>query len=215
MINLCFPVLSNYAGLANAINSACEGKVKPDNIIVIDNGGNFTELFGELNEINGVKLSVFFPEENLGVTKSWNYFLNLCDDYVIISNDDVVFKQDTLKLLVEAADKNPNEIFFCPECYWEHEYSLFLLRKSSLETVGSFDENWFVYFSDQDHKYRMKLKGYKPFWVKNCTYEHAEGGSQTSRNVVTSGQFAKDLEYYKAKWNGVPRCEKYLTPFNQ
>lgn len=214
-INLCFPVLSNYAGLANAINSACNGEVKPDVITVMDNGGNFEELFEGTTEVNGVPLKIIVPEANLGVAGSWNFFLRNSDDYVIISNDDITFKSDTVKLLVEAAIKNPNEVLICPDAYWEHYFSLYLLTKKGFNEIGEFDENFYpCYFEDRDYLYRLKLKGYNKFVVKDCTYEHIDGGSQTSRSSVSGDRFKAMLDYYIKKWGGAPECEKFTVPFN-
>ncbi len=215
-INLCFPTLSNYEGLGNAIESACNGSVRPTQIIVMDNGQRFKELFGEVNEVNGTTITIVTPVSNLGVAGSWNYFLNNYYDHIIISNDDVIFNSETLRLLVEASISNPEELFICPNAYWQHKWSLFLQKKISLDILGQYDENFMpCYFEDCCMEYRMKLKGYKPLIVNNCTYDHIDGGSKTSQHSVNNQQFQKMLEYYMKKWGGIPRCETFITPFNQ
>lgn len=209
-INVCYPTLCKYDLLAQSIESVMAGSVKPTQINVIDNGGKFIENFGESDEIN-----LFVPKSNWGCARSWNHFMHSLDDHIIISNDDVIFHEKTIELLVEAAEENPTQLMFSPDCYWEHKFSLLLLRKEALSIVGEFDGNFFpAYFEDQDYMYRMKLAGYEPFIVKGCTYTHVEGGSKTSRNTVSSARFAQLGEYYIKKWGGLPRNETFTKPFN-
>ena len=218
-INLCFPTLSNYSGLAAAINSACLSKLRPTQINIIDNGGRFKEHFGDIKEIDGVPVDLFEPLSNTGVTRPFNHFLHKYDNYTIISNDDVIFNEDTIRLLVEAAEQNPNELIFAPQVYWEHYFSLFLIKKQALSIIGEFDSNFFAYFSDADYTYRMKLAGYKVFVVEGCTYEHVDGGSNTVRNGGSETKkinqlFAQEEQYYRAKWMGVRNCEGTTRAFN-
>jgi GT2 family glycosyltransferase len=235
MINLCIPTLSRYDCLTDCINSALKGSVKPHSINVVDNGGKFREVFSDLFEdaaitpensyftvfTENVPIYVFQPVVNYGVGRSWNHFLHnaLDDDIIIICNDDVVFHENTIELLVKAAEENPKEIFFTPDCYWEHYWSCFLQKKESLAIIGDYDSNIFSYFEDRDYKYRMKLKNYKPYIVKNCYYTHANNGSNTIKSfdegqrIEFNERFRKTGEYFIKKWGGPPESEIYTTPF--
>lgn len=218
-INVCFATLNQYAKLANAVTSACEGSVKPTAIHIIDNGGKFTEEFGEVKEQDGIPIHLFVPKKGYSLASCFNRFLHTLDDYIIIANDDVVFHEKTIELLVKSADENPNDIFFVPDGYWEHYWSLFLQKKDSLAVLGEYDSNFRpAYYEDADMRYRMKLAGYKPFVVKECTYTHDEGGSNTIKSSSDKEFFMKKYaqlsEYYTRKWGGLRDNEIFTKPFN-
>lgn len=220
MVNLCIPTLTRYDLLAQCIESAMKGSVKPEFVYVIDNGGKFEEHFGPVSDIEDVPIGVLFPKANYGVGRSFNHFLHNLGDNIIVCNDDVIFHENTIELLVKAAESNPNELFFVPDCYWEHYWSCFLQKKDSLAIVGEYDGNFYPgYFEDRDYKYRMKLKGYKPFVVKDCKYTHHENGSNTIKSSEVdknafNQRFAELSSYYTLKWGGLPESEAYSKPFN-
>lgn len=218
-INLCIPTLCRYDLLADCISSALEGSLIPTQINVIDNGGKFVEHFGNIDKICGVPLDLYVPTKNIGVCSSFNHFLHKYDDYIIVSNDDVIFHKDTIRLLIEASKNNPKELFFTPNGYWEHWFSLYSIKKDALSIIGQFDSNFENYFEDADYNYRMKIKGYKPFVVDNCTYEHVDGGSATIRSgepetKIVSERFNLMGEYYLRKWGGLRNNEQFTKPFN-
>jgi len=218
-INLCYPTLNRYDLLADSINSACKGSLKPTRINIVDNGGKFEENFGQITEVDGIPISVYSFGHNIGVSASWNFFLENLDDTIIISNDDIIFNKDTIELLYRASNENPKEIFFCPTCFWQHEWSCMLQKKSSLNLVGKYDVEMKNHFSDRDYKYRMKLVGIKPFIVKNCNYTHVDGGSQTLRSGQYTSEINTDYEkamnHYLKKWNGLPNDEIFIKPFGE
>lgn len=216
-VNLCIAVYNRYDLLCKAVESAVAGTVKPTRISIVDNGKKFVENFGELKEIEGVPLDLLVPKfGQYGLARSFNYFLHKYDDHIIIANDDVVFHNQTIELLIKAAEDNPKDIFFVPDGYWEHYWSLFLQKKDSLSIVGEYDGNYFpAYFEDADMKYRMKLAGHSPVVVKGCTYEHVDGGSNTAReSPKVNEKFAQLGEYFIRKWGGLRNNEAFTKPFN-
>lgn len=216
-LNLCYPTLSRYDLLAESISSALKGTLKPTSINIVDNGGKFTENFGDDKEIEGIPLRVYVPGLNIGCSRSWNYMIAQNDDQIVICNDDTIMKENTLELLSKAFNENPNEVLFAPECYWQHIFSFFSMRKRLWAELGEFDNNMFAHFSDRDMLYKMKLKGYKHFIVKDCSYTHVEGGSNSSKtsNGPKIGEIYKEThDYYLKKWCGIPSEEKYTKPFD-
>lgn len=219
MINLCYPTLTRYDLLSQSVESAIKGSLRPDTITVVDNGGKFRDNFGDTKDVDGVPLKVYVPGINIGVGRAWNYFFNTLDDDIVICNDDTVFHENTLELLMRANQNNPKEIFFTPDNYWEHFFSLYNLRKRAWIELGEFDNNFKYYFEDRCMLYRMKLKGYKPFVVKNCHYTHYEGGSNTGKsNDIDKIEFNKTFtqmgQYYMIKYGGLPEAETYSKFFN-
>lgn len=220
-INLCIPTLNRYDKLAECINSAIIGSLKPTQINVVDNGCKFKEFFGDIDNVDGVTLQLFTPKINYGVGRSWNYFLHTQEDYVIICNDDVIFHKNTVELLIKAAEQNPVELFFTPDGYWEHYWSCFLQKTESLALVGEYDGNFYPgYYEDRDYKYRMKLAGFKVNVVEGCEYTHSENGSNSIKQMESNERqlfnqrFNQLAQYYQGKWGGYPENETFIKPFN-
>lgn len=219
-INLCVAVYNRYDLLSKVIESAINGTLKPTKISIVDNGGKFIDNFGEINEAYGIPLDLLVPKfAQYGLARSFNYFLHKYDDNIIIANDDAIFHNETIEKLVKATYDNPNDIFFVPNGYWEHHWSMFLQKKDSLSIVGEYDGNFYpAYFEDRDYLYRMKLKGYKPFVVDGCTYTHEDGGSNTVKKINERESFGKRFaelsQYFNMKWGGMSRAEVFTKAFN-
>jgi GT2 family glycosyltransferase len=52
-----------------------------------------------------------------------------------------------------------------------------MYRRSMLEDVGPFDEDFFMYYEDVDYSFRAQLAGYRCIFVPTARVYHAEGGS--------------------------------------
>ncbi len=66
-------------------------------------------------------------------------------------------------------------------CDWLHGSNL-LLRASTLQEVGLFDERYFLYFEDTELCHRINLKGWKCLFVPDALIEHLGSAStQDSR----------------------------------
>jgi GT2 family glycosyltransferase len=73
---------------------------------------------------------------------------------------------------------------------WDHESSrrvdqtigaFFLVWRELFESLGGFDEVFFVYFEEVDFSFRAKIAGYKSMYLADVQAYHAGGG--TSRQV--------------------------------
>lgn len=202
-VGLVVPVLSNFTGFAQLMNSVD----RPITPIVLDNW-------------NG----------NRGVAASWNEGIrrgaNL--DVLIICNDDVAFWPGTIDKLVEGLQDHELVSVVATDTgqtgYLEDEkpdFCCFAIGPKFTDTFGWFDENFKpAYFEDNDMYYRLKLAGAYTALRLDARVDH--GGSVTqfsAKNdegrVVSHHQFRLNREYYTAKWGGVPGEEKHDTPFGR
>jgi len=225
IVSLCVPTLKRYDLLMDLFNHVYStSTVKPDMFFVIDNG---SDLFGGVAEedLNYYrKLSDNFiyykPAFNIGCAASWNTFLSLLGDYMIISNDDVLPYPDTIENLINAAENNPEEFLFIAKDEG-NAWSFFLQKKISIYKVGFYDENIspnYAYYEDNDYHRRMKLAGFNYFTVEGAGFEHQEGGSSTLKSFndelkrLHHSKFRIATENYQKKWGGLPGNEVYTEP---
>jgi len=167
---------------------------------------------------------------NRGLSRSWNDgILNAYAsgaDIVLVVNDDVCFSPgDIDQLARKALDHRDRYIISCAGFHrrlnqWlpSHGYSCFVINPIAAERIGSFDENFFpCYCEDQDYAYRAKLAGLEE---ENCSSTRIwHGGSNTiygdpalsRQNRVTQG---KNMEYYRRKWGGPGGQERFTHPFD-
>jgi N-acetylglucosaminyl-diphospho-decaprenol L-rhamnosyltransferase len=54
--------------------------------------------------------------------------------------------------------------------------AFFLVRRSVFESLGGFDERFFVYFEDLDFALRAQRNGWESYYLSNAKAEHAGGG---------------------------------------
>jgi len=207
VINICIPTLNNYTGLVEMINSINAGSLVPDNIIIVDNGGNLSL------DLENVRLVT--PGKNLGVAGSWNYFLKSTPEVRIICNDDLIFHENTLRDFM----KNLISDKLCyPENTGINAFSFFYIPDEVVSKVGNFDEGFYpAYFEDNDYVYRMGFVGEKIHGIE-CSVTHV--GSQTMANYNANEleqhhqNFRRNRAYYLRKWGGLPTGEVFMTPFS-
>lgn len=73
-----------------------------------------------------------------------------------------------------------------------------LFRKSVLDKVGLFDENFFMYYEETDLQYRMQSVGYGIKFVPDARIIHLEGKSENN-NYKKKERFKKSEIYYFKK----------------
>jgi len=158
-------------------------------------------------------------------------------DYIIISNDDVLFAPWTIDSWVEQAKSAPEKIvltapldvtetYFDPfeVCFGSEEddytfkeqelFSCFMVKADFYEKCGWFDENFDpCWWEDNDMHYRIKLLG---FDVQKFKVPYIHLGSQTTKKMNLPINSLKSQEYYKKKWGSNNRnlVEQYLIPYN-
>lgn len=228
---VCTPTLTRYDCCVGMIKSACMGTRIPDLVAVIDNGNSsstgfeaYLQLVNADNFFEGAEhgdVEIVEPEENLGVAKSWNVFLNALqdDELAIIVNDDIIFGINDIAEFEKAAIAHPNAAIFLSGSDELNSFSCFAMTKKALELVGPFDELFErAYFEDNDWWYRCHLSNAEIVHVKLDNY-HV--GSATLKSLSEEEKqahhtsFRKNQGRYTRKWGGLPANEVYYSAFNE
>ncbi len=216
MLTLGVPTIVRYDLLKNLVTACEAGTRKPDKYFIVDNGGKLSEKFDrQLFDQIKDRTHVVTPAKNLGVSGSWNLILRECEDYVVISGDDVVPHATPLECLEQAAIDNETRYFFYPAANQDTSFSLFLQKKKIVELIGEYDEQFYpAYYEDNDYNYRMSVSGYHPMAVPGAGYTQVVSGTRAIWRGATSG-FLRNRYYYQAKWGNAPGKEKWKTPFGK
>lgn len=163
-------------------------------------------------------------------------------DYILICNDDILFAPHSIDAMVVQYEKlrhTENVIMVTPNnikleladpydilnyqphpdapTYSEHpNFSCFLIAPEFVGLVGSFDENfWPAWYEDNDMHRRIDLLGYKAICTTAAPQVHF-GGVSTSLMTVEERDSGGSQRYYVEKWGGIPwpAGEIYKTPYN-
>ncbi len=232
MLPICIPTLNRGHDRLQALLETAlrdDNDMQPSKIIIMDNGNQFPNAtdISDFEDKDPELLAILSaPEQvilvtaklNLGVGASWNWFLNnvpMEHGAMVISNDDITFHKETLRMLYEEIQK-PEHNFVLPLGVW----AIFAETEKLHKEIGDFDENFYpAYFEDNDFHYRMKLKGYDitriaeiPCGHQNSSTLEAFNEDQTEIHHLS---FKKNRAYYHDKWGGLPTHEMYTTPFNR
>lgn len=220
MINLCVPTLNRYDLLYDCLYSALNGSLVPFKIYIIDNGQKLPQ---NIRDLVGGKLALYTPSTNLGVAKSWNWFLQVVPNPMLIVNDDLVFSTDDIKNFYDSYAYFNNEssvgLFHSANISPLNMFSCFMLTPECVTKVGLFDEEFYpAYFEDNDYYRRLKLAGFSTHAV-TTNIQHF--GSATIKNYDAETMtkhhetFNRNKQRYLTKWGGLPHEESFVTPFGK
>jgi len=213
--NLCIPTLNRYDLLIKTLLTAESGTLKPAAYYIIDNGMKF-DYESVPQDMSG-RVYVAKTRYNLGVARSWNWFIDNVKDKLILCNDDIEFYPDSIEKLMDAWDDN---YMVYPE-EGSTSFSCITLPRKIIDDVGYFDEKispFYAYFEDNDYHHRMKLKGYDIKWAAGCKVKHI--GSATLKSLTQleqnmhHGKFEAAKYRYIMKWGGEPGKERFTEPFD-
>jgi hypothetical protein len=126
-----------------------KGTVRPDRVVVIDNGLRAWRPDSEVELIT----YVFTPTKPMGIAESWNWFIDNVGEKRVICNDDLVFGKESLEKLTSSKA----DIAWAKDC----GFSCFMLQDKCVDVVGRFDETispGYGYYEDCD--YLQRLDGY-------------------------------------------------------
>jgi len=160
-------------------------------------------------------------------------------DVIVVSNDDVLFSENTLNDLAQATINMseqhvvayPVDIFDIlsdpSQILWDDDiitdgvenkedqtFSCFAIKPDFFEKCGTFDENFDpAWWEDADMKYRISLLGYKTLQT-NIPYVHIR--HQTTKKLTLPLNSLKSGEYYQKKWGSARKDlkEVYRNPYN-
>jgi hypothetical protein len=212
MITIGVPVLKRYDLLGKLILSAEKGFLVPDKYLVVDNGGAM--------KYSSPKIEVYNPGRNIGCAAAWNYIIRNTPEIRIITNDDIEFTYDTIKLIVENYDENC--LMGLSSIPGINLFSCFSLSDKIFNTIGEFDESIspnYAYFEDNDYAYRMKLHGGFNRKYVEANVNHL--GSATLKVFTDEeerahhNRFRLAKENYVAKWGGMPGEETFTKAYNK
>jgi hypothetical protein len=136
------PCLMRYDLADRCIESLLRGSRRPDQIILVDNGGRFRNRFGSV-------VQVIDYGRNVGVAAAWNIIHREArgQDCVIL-NDDMIVGNRTIE-----------RISTCPGWFVTGlAFGCFMMREPMWREIGEFDEQfWPAYCEDTDYQMRMQL----------------------------------------------------------
>lgn len=158
-------------------------------------------------------------EKNGGCAMGWNDGLRIArGEYLVVISDDVVVKPEWLEAMTEALEDEdafvsapavehlPNGMGFfgIQECRVWFPGSCFMMKKSTLQKVGYFDEQFHPFnYEDVDYWTRVYRAGGKLMRNYRVEVEHKEG--QVIHSIENNGEIDKrNREKYLKKWGFDP-----------
>lgn len=238
------------------VESIRSGSTCESNIIIVDNNSadNTVEILkGKLTNI-----LIIENKKNLGYASAVNIGLkNSNSEYVLISNNDVIYPPGTIDGMFEFLEKDtknavagPQQVYPDGKWQWSCGYypgiklglmNLLLIssfikyrdkllinntadskmvkvvefvdgaamfcRRSALNDVNNFDEDYFFYTEEADLCYRLKKRGWKIAFIPKYMITHIRGGSNDQGNFK--------MENIEALVNSkIKFCKKHLGKWN-
>lgn len=190
----------------------------PATIVVVNNSPDNAAFSSELHALAGEKqCTVLRPEQNLGVAGSWNLLIrtafSLGFERLFIGSNDTFLRPGSLEKALSFAPQAEGDLLLL------HDFDFFLLSKSTIESVGWFDENFYpAYKEDQDYRYRCRLAGARCIELAGT---HADAiGSATLKSDAEYARLnlevysARNTRYYWEKWGGESSQETFTHPFD-
>ncbi len=155
------PIVNGFNWLLRLVNSI---DYPVDNLLIINNNGK-GELSDDLNNLNNMnhpfigKIHILNMPSNIGVASSWNLIIKtfLMKPYWVICNHDIAFSPGLLsELHQKAKDDSVDLIHGSGGDFGDGSYDFFLIKDSTIQTIGLFDENCYpAYCEDIDYIMRI------------------------------------------------------------
>ena len=158
---------------------------------------------------------IYRPEENLGVSKSWNMLIDYADKikatHVLVLNDDIYLgkTEHEINMLI----RNNTDADFINSF---HNWCSYILKVDAWKKAGKFDEEFFpAYFEDNSFDYKMTLIEAKKTWTSFLDPLVYRNSMTIAKDPALNNRFQQNRELYIQMWGGLPTEEKYTTKFNQ
>ena len=87
-----------------------------------------------------------------------------------------------------------------------------LYRRSMLDEIGPFDEDFFCVYEDVDVSFRAQLLGFKCLYIPTAVVTHYVGGTAGTKNDFTLYYGQRNMELVFIKNMPLPLLVKYLSP---
>ncbi len=223
----------NIWGIKETVDSISKSNLNMDfEFVFVQNGIN-DELNSFLNEILKVnKGRVVCISENIGVARAWNIGVMACEsEILIISNDDVEFASNSIKVLLEKLLEDVQIGQIGPEGGdWHLDKSgerkgikeveavdeisgyFFITKKSVFNLVGGFDEYYTPAGVEEiDYSFKVRNAGFKCVVIPETGIKHHgyHGVSAKPQNISyfdkvidTHSLDKRNRAYFLDKWYG-------------
>jgi GT2 family glycosyltransferase len=152
---------------------------------------SFKDQYDELVVVDH-KYRSLAEKQNIGMRRSHG-------DFIIVSNDDVVADEGSLRdLCVEGQVLSPRIKEGTHKAFHAH---MFCLPRKVYEEVGGFDESFKgVYYIDSDLWLRLKLSGFEPGISDNVTVSHKHPASTIRRLDERQRSMEDGRAWFVKKW---------------
>lgn len=84
-----------------------------------------------------------------------------------------------------------------------------MIKKEVLDTIGGFDEDFFMYGEDIDLSYRIQQAGYKNFYFAESTIIHFKGESTRKNSVAYVNMFYRAMQIFVDKHHAQNKAGLY------
>lgn len=191
-------------------------------LTVMDNSGSnlACDLIGSLDKNAQCSINISIPFIPLTFTQSHNAFFKEaknhgCNFILWMHSDAEVIDGGHLKLL-EFARKCTAEGRKWG-LIWTNYDSLAAVNLAMIDDIGGYDTIFPKYFCDNDHTYRMRLRGWETIDTGIMTKHHGSSTIKSDPKLKLTNNATFDLyrTYYRRKWGGDPEKEIYTSPFNR
>lgn len=190
------------------------------NIIIVESNVRFGEL-GLSYGIPGVTITI--PNEPFNFNRFLNIGLELTNnDWVVFANNDVVFHAGWFSEILMVKENNPAIQSFCPFDRTSSYLSLdkfahkpfhigyrvaiefvgwcFVVQRPVFDKVGKFDEQFELYFGDNDFARRLKSESIIHAMVPSSYVGHKGGYTTGIYDASGTPKYIEDKMRFTKKW---------------
>ena len=194
----------------NSLHQSCKASDYKFNVILVESN----EKIYDEGFIYDCNTTVIFPKEEFNYNRFLNIGLKHCSDsdWILISNNDVIFTENWLKEILSVNNSNPDILSFSPispnwHCHKNLPDSQFivgyrssyevcgwclLIKPSVVSTCNLFDERFKFWYQDDDYALELKSKNIKHALVTTSRVYHMESSSHdllgSEKENLTNGQ---------------------------
>jgi GT2 family glycosyltransferase len=207
------------------LESVFNNTTKYYRIVVSDNGSTDNTI--DYLKSLGNKINLVLNGENLGFTKAHNKIMQMYPKHdIVLMNNDIEVPTDWLENLIAYKDKNGlgavsaaiqtkngldvgavldknakgrSLINDKSEPHWISG-SLMYICRSTIDTIGTLDENFFAYYDDVDYCVRMKKEGIKFGTNWDVVITHLNSASSSSAQKRIMMENSKQYFINKHNW---------------
>ena len=198
---------NNNLGFAAANNQALRRSnarylllINPDTVVLPDSLNVMMEFMDEHHEAGIAGCKLLNPDYSLQY--SCRKFSNFATFFLRGIHLDSIFPNNTILRKYMMFDWDHNEV---REVEWVLG-SCMMVRKKAIEQVGMLDENFVLYFEDQDWCYRMWKHGWKVYYVPQAQMIHyyQRRSAKQFLNVSTWTHIKSMLYFFKKHYLQFP-----------